>query len=274
MRRRVFSVKLLWVLLSVIITGCSKEEFIFGEENVPIDFFVKDAWLQTRVPVTVIDATNVKNIGLYGVVYGSAADSFPWTRTPFISNLSPTQLNNGQLQFSSKLYYPMGGRNVRFYAYYPVPDPVNADNYIIPPSAGVAPSLRFTLTGQQDIMHAVATSSSGASGPVSLVYVHKLCQIRLELSALTGTLTGISLLGVTNKGNMNIQTGVVTYDAATVNLTIAKPLLGTLTDPLLVPAGVASYTVEVSLLGLLKKSYLIKPQSGNFLPGLIYQIKL
>ena len=269
---------LVWLLLSVFITGCSKEELISVEEEVPIDFQLADVWLQTRAPVTAIDATNVTSMALYGVVDGSTAGTFPWTSAPFISNMSPTGLSSGFLQFSSKLYYPMGGRNVRFYAYYPIPATGSSDNYIIPPSAGVPPAYRFKLTGQEDIMHAVSTSSASTSGAVSLTFNHKLCQVSLEVSALTGTITGITLGGVMNKGTMNLQTGVITSDTTTVSLPITKGLLATVTDPLLVPAGVASYTVTVELsllgIGLVKKSYTIKPQSGNFLPGLVYQIKL
>ena len=90
-----------------------------------------------------------------------------------------------------------------------------------------------------------------------------------------GALSSIKLLGVYNKGTLDIGNGNVTYDSSTTDITLTVPLLGSVTNTVMVPAGVASYKVEVVLLlSLLKRTYLVKPTSGNFQPGVIYTISL
>ncbi|MFK2277306.1 fimbrillin family protein [Bacteroides fragilis] len=139
----------------------------------------------------------------------------------------------------------------------------------------VSPLLSFTLTGTEDIMYAAGTPTGSTSTmPVSLTFNHVLTQLQLNTSLL-GALSSIKLLGVYNKGTLDIGNGNVTYDSSTTDITLTVPLLGSVTNTVMVPAGVASYKVEVVLLlSLLKRTYLVKPTSGNFQPGVIYTISL
>lgn len=73
---------------------------------------------------------------------------------------------------------------------------------------------------------------------------------------------------------MNLETGVVTYDSSTTDLTLTKSGLTT-TAPVMVPADVPVYQLEVGLVGqLLPRKYVIKPTSGKFLEGILYTINL
>lgn len=169
----------------------------------------------------------------------------------------------------------MGGKRVIFYSYYPRTTATSGSNYITAPGNGVAPAYHFTLTGAEDIMYAAGTPTGSTSTmPVSLTFNHVLTQLQLNTSLL-GALSSIKLLGVYNKGTLDIGNGNVTYDSSTTDITLTVPLLGSVTNTVMVPAGVASYKVEVVLLlSLLKRTYLVKPTSGNFQPRVIYTISL
>lgn len=266
------------VLLLSWLSSCTNEELLSEEVPVPIRLAIEDGNMQTKAPVATIDATNISNVGIYGVQEGSTTGQFPWTASPYVSNLVPSGISGNQLSFSSKLYYPLGGKRVLFYGYYPRTAATSGTNYITAPSAGVAPAYNFTLTGAEDIMQAVS-SPSGSNNPatVALSFNHKLIQIQVVTSAITGLLSSIKLLGVTNTGKMNIETGVVTYNPAVVDIPLVLPALSSTTNPVMVPADVASYKVEIGvtiLVTLIKSTYLIKPTTGTFKAGTVYVISL
>jgi hypothetical protein len=264
-----------WMLLS---QGCSygvADDCLPPEEPVPIRMAIAEEKLPTRAPVTTIDASNLSSVGIYAVREGSTAGQYPWTPTPFALNLTPSGISGNQISFNPKLYYPLGGKRVIFYGYYPRTTATTGNNYIIAPDNGIAPTYHFTLTGAEDVMYAVSTpTGSTSTSPVSLTFNHVLTQLRLNTSLL-GSLSSIKLVGVSNKGTLNIGSGGVTYDSSVTDIALTIPLLGSVTDAVMVPAGVASYKVEVVLLlSLLKRTYLVKPTSGTFQPGVIYTISL
>lgn len=263
-----------------MLASCSndiEEEFpCNGELPVPVQLAVAEVSPLTRAVVNNIGDININTLGIYEVLEGSTANTFPWTTTPLLTNTAPSAINGNQLTFSPKLYYPMGGRKVIFYGYYPRTIATSGSNYITSPGSGVAPTFNFTLTGQEDIMHAVSTpSGSGTPGATAtLTFNHKLTQIQLGTSLLGALLTSVKILSVKNTGTMNLETGVVTYGSSTIDIAFTKAGL-TSTNPLMVPADVPSYIVEASILGvLLPRKYLIKPTSGNFLAGTIYTIDI
>lgn len=272
--------KLIFSILSSMLLLCScdsgiDEELLARDEPIPILLALQDGMISTRAPVNLIDSTNITSVGVYGVLESSTSGVFPWTASPYLLNLTPAKITNGQISFSPKLYYPEGGKRIKFYGYYPRTTATSGNNYVTPPANGVAPVFNFTLTGQEDIMYAVGTpTGSNTPGVAALTFNHKLTQIRLSTSALTGLLASVKIVAVKNKGALNIETGVVTYTSSTIDLTVTPPALTTNTIPVMVPADVASYKVEVALLSLLKSTYIIKPTSGNFLAGTIYQITL
>lgn len=264
----------------LLLLGCSNdidEEFPGNEElPIPIRLAVAETNRHTRAIVNSIGDINVNTLGIYEVAEGNTAGTFPWTTTPLLSNTTPSSISGNQLTFSPKLYYPMGGRKVIFYGYYPYTSATSGSNYITPPGSGTAPTFNFTITGQEDIMHAVSTPS-GSNTPgatVSLAFNHKLTQIQLNISVLGSLLSSIKILAVPNTGAMNIETGVITYGSSVSDFVFNKVSL-TATNSLMVPANVPSYTLEASILGLLlPRRYLIKPTSGNFLAGTAYIIAL
>ena len=264
----------------LLLFSCSddiNEELVYNEElPVPIRLAVSETDSRTRAIVNSISDISVNALGIYEVAEGNTAGTFPWTPTPLLSNTAPSGISGNQLTFSPKLYYPMGGRKVIFYGYYPRTTATSGANYVTPPNNGIAPTFNFTLTGQEDIMHAISNSSSSTppGTAATLTFNHKLTQIQLSFSALSAILTGIKILNVKNIGTMNLETGVITYSSGTTDFSLSKANLTT-SNPILVPAGVPGYVVEVALLGLIPtRRYLIKPTSGNFLAGIIYTITL
>lgn len=253
------------------------EEFPHKEElPVPIRVAIAEVNPLTRTVVNSIGDININTLGIYEVAEGSTAGTFPWSTTPLLSNSSPSGISGNQLTFSPQLYYPLGGKRVIFYGYYPRTTATSGANYITAPNNGTAPIFNFTITGQEDIMHAVSTPSGSYTpgGTVALTFNHKLTQIQLNTSVLGSLLTSIKILSVPNTGTLNIETGSINFSSNTIDFLFTKASL-TATNPLMVPANVASYTLEASIVGLLlPRKYLIKPTTGNFLAGTIYTIAL
>lgn len=273
-------VKLLANTMMLLLISCSselEEEFPSnGELPVPVHLAIAEVNPLTRAVVNSIGDISFSTLGIYEVIEGSIAGTFPWTTTPLLTNAVPSGINGNQLTFSPKLYYPMGGKKVIFYGYYPRTTATSGANYVTSPGNGTAPVFNFTLTGQEDIMHAVSTpSGSNTSGTtLPLTFNHKLTQIQLNTSILGTLLTSVKILNVPNTGSMNLETGVITYGTGTTDISFSKASL-TITNPLMVPADVPSYIVEASILGLLlPRKYLVKPTSGNFLAGTIYTISI
>lgn len=273
-------VRLLTSMMLLLLTSCSNdmdEEFTDNRELlVPVRLAISEINPNTRAVVNGIGDITASNLGIYEVAEGTTTGTFPWTATPLLTNAAPSSFNGNQLTFSPKLYYPLGGRKVIFYGYYPRTTATSGTNYITAPGNGVAPTFNFTLTGQEDIMYAISTpnGSSTPGATVTLTFNHKLTQIILNTSALGSLLTSVKILSVKNTGTMNLETGVISYGSGTADIMFNKAGL-TATNPLMVPADVASYTLEASILGLLvPRRYLIKPTSGNFLAGTVYTISI
>lgn len=262
------------IAIGAMILFCSCNNMIDEEpsEKVPspIVFTARENMVNTRAPLSSFNSTTVKNIGIYALAESSTPGTYIWSASPFLANISPSNISGNQLIFASKYYYPKGKR-AKFYAFYP--NTVSTGNTITPPGNGTPPIYNFTLTGQEDIMYAV-TAPSGSINPdtTSLQFNHTLSQIILNVPLLGG-LQSVTLNGVKNQGALNLETGVVTYGSSTINIALNVNLLGGLSTPVMVPAGVASYTVVAKLL-ILSNTYTIKPTSGNFLPGTVYTINL
>ncbi|WP_139119183.1 fimbrillin family protein, partial [Bacteroides fragilis] len=119
------------------------------------------------------------------VIEGSIAGHYPWTSTPFALNLVPSGISGSQLSFNPNLYYPLGGKRVISYSYYPPATATSGSTYITAPGNGVAPAYHFTLTGTDDIMYAAGTPTGSTSTmPVSLTFNHVLTHLQLNTSPL------------------------------------------------------------------------------------------
>ena len=266
--------------MCLLLSGCNTvfdEESLEKEIPVPIRFSISESNLSTRAIVTTIDATNVSNVGIYGVQEGSTSGQYTWTASPFAANVVPSGISLGTLSFSPKMYYPTGGKKVAFYAYYPRTTNTSStsNSYITPPGNGTAPVYNFSIADQQDVMHAIATpvgSNSGAQ--VAFQYNHKLSQIIINTSILSGVLQSMKIMSVPSKGSMNLATGNITWNSSTTtNLSVNVPLLGGLSDPVLVPANVTTYQLQVTLL-VLPTTYYLTPSNGVFSPGVVYTVTL
>lgn len=271
-------IRLLVGMALLLAHSCSNaidEDILQEEFPIPICIALQENILPTRAPVNTINASNIANVGIYAVTESGSSGTFPWTSTPYVSNIAPSSISGNQLSFATPLYYPPAGQRIVFYGYYPRTTATSGNNYITPPSSNTAPVYHFTLTGQEDIMYAVSTPAGNSNpGAITLNFNHKLTQIQLNISVLGALLTSIKIMAVTTSGQMNIETGVISYGSTTSEIPITLASL-TSTAPVMVPADVPSYTLEASILGLLlPRKYLIKPTTGNFKAGIIYTISL
>lgn len=240
--------------------------------TVPITMLVKEDRISTRAPVTAANL-DASKVGIYGVPESNTSGVFSWASTLPLLNLSPATYSSsdGQITFLPKVYYPDGGRRLKFYAYHPKTTAASGNNYITAPGNGIAPVFNFTLTGQEDVMYATSTPyGSNTAGIPTLTFSHKLTQIILDTSLL-GLLQSVRLVGVKNKGSMDLGTGVVTYSSSVINIPLT--VSGLKTVPVMVPADIDKYRVDITTL-VLTLTYYIRPVSGNFLPGRIYTIQL
>lgn len=272
MRRRLICSVLGSVLLFARCDSSIDNEFQPKKDAVPICITINDSQIATRAPISALIADS---LGIYAVQESSTTPGiFPWTASPYISNLRPTTITNGQISFSPKIYYPDAGKRLMFYGYYHRTTATSGANYIAAPGSGIAPVYNFTLTGQEDIIHAVSTPfGSNTPGIPSLSFNHKLTQIILNTSLLSG-LTNIKLVGVMNKGALNLETGNVTYNTSSlinIPLTVQGGILAGQTIAVIVPANVDKYRVDVTL-AILTTTYYIRSSTGTFLPGKIYTI--
>lgn len=265
-------------LLSLLVS-C---DMIFDEESlekeipVPIQVSVSESYLSTKSPVSTIDATNYTNIGIYGVQEGSTQGQYPWTLSPFLSNIVPSGISQGQLSFSPKLYYPVGGKQVTLYAYYPrtTSTTTTSNSFMTPPGNGTAPIYNFSIIDQQDVMHAVSSpSSSTNNASVPLQFNHKLSQIIITTTVISGLLRTGQIQNIPSKGALNLETGEIIWGGPTINIPVNIPALGGTSNPILVPANATSYQLQITLLAL-PAIYKLTPSNGVFSPGVAYSVTI
>ena len=158
MRKRILFPVLGSMLLFARCGGGIDTNLLPANDAVPIAILVKEDRISTRAPVTAANL-NISNVGIYGVPESNTSGVFPWAASLPLLNLSPATYSsgNGQITFSPKVYYPDGGRRLKFYGYHPKTTAASGNNYITAPGNGIAPVFNFTLTGQEDIMYATST---------------------------------------------------------------------------------------------------------------------
>ena len=142
--------------LIFILTGCSNEIGIeeephpINEVPVPILIMPKGIDATTKALVDVFTNDNINEIGIYGT-----------SSTKVIYNgISPSQIgSNQELIFTNpSLVYPTDGNSITLAGYYPRQSKGTA--YTINNN-----SLEFTLTGEEDLMHAAPINAGNQKTP-------------------------------------------------------------------------------------------------------------
>lgn len=145
----------------------------------------------------------------YTGVWPEKEDENNWT-TNFAHNLKVT--NNGTSWYTEDKLDWVGSGKIRFFAYSPYPDTDELREIIS--HSGTSnkgtPTITYVVpedvTKQPDLMTAVTDCNGGQGGTVSLNFTHALTAITVKTGndMLAGTITGISISGVSGKGTYKI----------------------------------------------------------------------
>ena len=216
-----------WAALS----GCSKQESAeLPEPDAPAAIEVRagvEAVAQTRADLsgvvsgTAFPANTTKVFSVVG--YSGTAAPTAWS-SPYIANVAVNSGAGSALSFAAPQYYPANGNKVYFYAYSPVNGTYAAGN------GSTAPTVAWTITGQQDIMWAKVDKGI-AKNPVvasqeqpAFAFTHLLKQVKFKVVKDNTfednvKLTSLKIIGAKTKATLNLSTGALSWDPATGELT-------------------------------------------------------
>ncbi|WP_298551799.1 fimbrillin family protein [uncultured Parabacteroides sp.] len=268
-------------------SSCSNENDVIddvtggNQDKVEIKLSAGTIGVETKAPI--VDLTGLANsdqkIGIYAI------DDNTWTATPRIANQSSSTNTSGNITFddSKKYYYP-GTGDVNFYAYFPY-----EGTDITAPSEGTAPSVSFTITGQEDLMYATPVSGNKTTPPANtLKFNHALTQIQFKVKAGSipndVTLTSIKVTGVNDQCKMDIATGALSAWGKSKSAKFDASVTGTLTigeeatvgSPIMLQPEQTSFKIEVVTSMGTYSDISITPTGGDskFAAGKSYNVLL
>lgn len=142
---------------------------------------------------------------------GAAAPTTDYSGAYF-DNAAVRSDNAGVLSFSAPRYYPPGAEKLYFYAY----SPVSAGGYAAG-TASAAPTVTWTIDGQQDIMWAkevtgLGKASAGAQPQPAFTFTHKCKQVRFFVKRdrdfpAGDALTSLKITGAKTTAVLDLNTG-------------------------------------------------------------------
>ena len=215
-----------------------------------------------------------------------------WSASPLMANVKTTGVDatTGLMSWDNpeNYVYPKAAPlNVKFFAYHPyAATGTTGANYVKASAVGVAPSLHFTLTGDEDLMWATPVLGSRTQPASALKFNHQLTQMTFKLVDGEGNfadpITSVSISSNT-VGDMNLETGAISNWATpkpmmlnTGNIdmkTQATDKEYTLPKTVMVQPDQASF--EISLIAGGNKTATIKPiGDATFKAGKAYLITL
>ena len=221
------------IVATALLCSCSKEpveSFAEGDQTSPI---LPDAGVAATVETkadlsgvvsgTTFPANTSKVFSVVGYK-GTAAPTTNWS-SPYIANIAVNSGASSALSFATSQYYPANGDKVFFYAYSPVSGTYTAG------SGSTAPTVAWTITGQQDIMAAQVTGGI-AKNPIpanqqqpTFPFTHKLKQVKFKVVKEASfedniKLTSLMIIGAKTAATMDLSTGTVSWGSTTADLTV------------------------------------------------------
>lgn len=161
---------------------------------------------------------------------GTAAPTTNWS-SPYIANVAVNSGTSSALSFATPQYYPANGDKVYFYAYSPVSGTYTAGN------GATAPTVKWTITGSQDIMAAKVTTGI-AKNPVlanqqqpNFAFTHMLKQLKFKIVKDASfedniKLTSLKIIGVKTAPTLNLSSGTLNWASTTGDLTVYNNTTG------------------------------------------------
>jgi len=204
-----------------------------------IGFAGSDNGLQTRATTdNLFNSTweNGDEIGIFAIRHANGHTGTLSASGNYIHNGKLTY-NNGEWMPETQLYYPGGGYELDFYAYYPY------DATAINPLdiAFKVKTDQYTTAGfdKSDFMMAAPSLNVTSGQPVDIRFGHSLALLQVEITNNTGVVMNndfrVILKNAVTQANVNLQTQTVTASGAAAEITLF-PLTAT-TYRAVVPAG-------------------------------------
>lgn len=161
---------------------------------------------------------NTTNV-FFVTAYSGAAPDRDWS-APYFNNVAVNSGEGGALELAPAQYYPTNGDKLYFYAHSPKAVSVQDG------TGETAPVVRYTIDGSQDIMAAQVTagiSSITEAQPV-FAFTHKLKQVVFRVARDASfeegiKLTSVEILGAKTSANLALNTGALSWESATGDLT-------------------------------------------------------
>lgn len=162
---------------------------------------------------------------------GTTAPSSDYS-TAYFDNEAVDSDAEGRLSFETMQYYPADGEKLYFYAYSPVRAAASdGDGYTAGTASG-APTVKYTITGQQDILWAKADDGTGkvSAGTVQpqpeFGFEHLLKRVRFKLVRGEGFgdgihATRISITGCRTQASLDPISGTLTFSGEGSPLSLA-----------------------------------------------------
>jgi hypothetical protein len=215
-----------FILMLALLASCGKD----GSPDLPKQGPAPDGTRTVIVPTAIlsVDASSMSR-ALSGPVTGDkfpngtedlfAVTAYKGAAAPttdysgaYFDNAAVRSDNAGVLSFSAPRYYPPGAEKLYFYAY----SPVSAGGYAAG-TASAAPTVTWTIDGQQDIMWAkevtgLGKASAGAQPQPAFTFTHKCKQVRFFVKRdrdfpAGDALTSLKVTGAKTTAVLDLNTG-------------------------------------------------------------------
>ena len=215
-----------FILMLALLASCGKDE----SPDLPNQGPASDGTRTAIVPTAIlsVDASSMSR-ALSGPVTGDkfpngtedlfAVTAYKGAAAPttdysgaYFDNAAVRSDNAGALSFSAPRYYPGDAEKLYFYAY----SPVNAGDYAAG-TASAAPTVTWTIDGQQDIMWAkevtgFGKASAGAQPQPAFTFTHKCKQVRFFVKRdrdfpAGDALTSLKITGARTTAVLDLNTG-------------------------------------------------------------------
>lgn len=225
--------------------------------------------------------------------YQKAMPTTNYSANVYFDNAMVNSDATGALSFADSKYYPADGSNLYFYAY----SPGTGATYVAG-SGSTAPTVSWTITGQEDIMAAsvlsgISKSSRESDGVTQsqpqFTFEHKLTRIRFKLVRSSNYSEGISassivLTGLRTNAGLDLVSGTLSFTGPTANLSLPMPVGGieikdsstaeATVASIMCEAGLSTLKVKVTAGGYEYADATISTPSGSFLAGYCYLVTL
>lgn len=152
--------------------------------------------------------------------YRGTAPDQDWS-APYFKEIAVNSGEGSVLELAPAQYYPANGDKLYFYAYSPKAASVTDG------TGTTAPVVHYTIDGSQDILAAqdIRGIASVAQAQPQLAFAHKLKQVVFRVMRDASfeegvNITSVEILGAKTSANLALNTGALSWEAVTGDLTV------------------------------------------------------